>query len=93
MEKSAESLIKTYLLNHPSRTIPFDAIKYHIGGFEDDHLRRMLVSCKALRVADNNDVECWVLARKIRRREKKLLIYGKVDAVSLRAPTNKFLEK
>jgi hypothetical protein len=57
----AETLV-CKLLRHPSMSFrSFDMIKHHIGGFEDDDLRKILVQAGALRFRSTEGVELWGL--------------------------------
>ena len=56
-------------LDHPFRT--FAIIRHHIGGFEDDELRRILVRAGAVRFVSKNDIEVWALRESVRNWEGK----------------------
>lgn len=50
------------LLDHADWTLrSFERISKHVGGFDDDELRRMLVRAGALRFESSNGVELWGL--------------------------------
>ena len=50
------------LLQHPKWTVrSFEIIKAHIGGFNDDELRRILVRAGAIRFESKSGYELWAL--------------------------------
>jgi hypothetical protein len=56
-----EELILKFL-NHPNwRFRTFKTIKHHIAGFEDNELRKILVSVGAIKFNDAEDIEIWGL--------------------------------
>lgn len=59
------------LLSHPSWNLrKFETIRRHVGGFEADELRRLLVRAGALRFEGDDGSEIWGLrARNVRRLE------------------------
>jgi hypothetical protein len=58
------------LLNHSTWNLrSFQTIRRHVGGFEDDELRRLLVRSGALRFTGKDGSEVWGL----RERNKHLL--------------------
>lgn len=67
----AETIVRK-LLQHPRwRLRTFDTIKYHIGGFKDDDLRKILVQAGALRFHDRSGVEVWGLIERNKDRLAK----------------------
>lgn len=60
-EFMAESTVKHYL-NHKSYTDrSFDVLKKHLGGFDDDELRKILVRAGAIRTYRDDGSEWWRL--------------------------------
>jgi hypothetical protein len=60
LQFQAETIIRK-LLQHPQWALrSFDTIKHHVGGFDDDELRRTLVQAGALRFYAQ-DTEMWGL--------------------------------
>jgi hypothetical protein len=60
-----EDLVLKFL-NHPKwRFRTFKTIKHHIAGFEDDELRKILVSVGALKFTDAEDIEVWGLYERV----------------------------
>jgi hypothetical protein len=49
------------LMQSKWRLRSFDVIKFHLGGFEDDDLRKMLVKAGAIRFASKSGFELWGL--------------------------------
>jgi len=62
--------------------VAFRIIRHHIGGFDDDELRRMLVRAGAVRFADPNHVEHWALLSTLPRADRADLM-----SVTLRVST------
>jgi len=57
----AETTVK-HFLNHKSYTDrSFDTLKKHLGGFEDNELRKILVRAGAIRTYRENGTEWWRL--------------------------------
>ena len=53
-------------LSHPNyRFRTFSTIKHHLAGFEDDELRKILVSVGALRFLDREGIEIWGLYERV----------------------------
>ena len=53
------------LLSHPRwRLRTFKTLKHHLGGFEDDELRKMLLQSGAIRFEDSEGIEVWGLLEK-----------------------------
>ena len=59
----AESTIKQFLMdeNYTDRT--FSKIEKHLGGFEPDELRKLLVRSGAIRIYNENNEEFWRLLK------------------------------
>lgn len=69
-EYKSEDLARK-LLNHPNfRLRTFATIQHHIGGFEDNELRQILVRAGAVRFKDTENTEIWGLVEKV---EKELV--------------------
>ncbi len=64
-EQSAESAIRHFLDIHelPYRTFPM--IRHHIGGFENNELRRLLVRSGAVRFMAQDGTELWALRDRV----------------------------
>lgn len=64
-EQSAEAAIKHFLgiYNLPYRT--FQMIRHHIGGFESNELRRLLVRAGACRFIAQDGTELWALRERV----------------------------
>jgi len=60
LQFKAESVIRKLLLNEAWALRSFDVIKLHIGGFDDDELRRLLVRSGAVRFTAKG-TEMWGL--------------------------------
>jgi|GEM_PF-427252 len=63
----AAEYVARRLLKHPDwKWRSFETIKHHLGGFEDDELRRILVRAGAIRSVDRSkDVEVWGLVQRV----------------------------
>jgi hypothetical protein len=59
LENMAETAAATLLTQKPYRTRSFEMLKYHLAGFEDDELRKILVRCGAVRWLDAGVKEFW----------------------------------
>jgi len=60
LQFQAETVIRKLLMNEKWALRSFDVIKHHIGGFEDDELRQLLVRAGAVRFAPKG-MEMWGL--------------------------------
>lgn len=58
-ELSAERAARKLLEYTKWKRRTFDTLKYHLGGFDDDELRKILIRAGAIRFQD--DVETWGL--------------------------------
>ena len=64
LNMQAEALAKKLRQNPKWRFRAFKTLNYHIAGFEDDELRRVLIRAGAVRLADAQGVEiCGLLER------------------------------
>ena len=62
-----------HFLNHKSFTDrSFDTLKKHLGGFEDDELRKILVRSGAVRTYRSDESEWWFLLSRMDERIEKL---------------------
>ena len=61
LEYQAERIVHQLLELPKWKLRTFKAIKYHVAGFEDDELRRILIRIGAIRFEDNQKVEIWGL--------------------------------
>jgi hypothetical protein len=59
LESMAEAAAAALLRQKPFRMRSFEMIKYHLGGFDDDELRKILVRCGAVRWLDAEKKEFW----------------------------------
>lgn len=66
LEMRAESLVRRLLRHRRYRYRTFKTIKYHVGGFEDDELRKILVRAGAIRFYDRDNMEIWGLIERAR---------------------------
>jgi len=66
LEMRAESLVRRLLRHRRYRYRTFKTIKYHVGGFEDDELRKILVRAGAIRFYDGQNKEIWGLLERAR---------------------------
>ncbi len=57
----AERIVRELLEHKKWKLRTFKAIKYHLGGFEDNELRRILVQVGAIRFNDAQGIEIWGL--------------------------------
>jgi hypothetical protein len=57
----AEEAIHLLLQNERWKQRSFEAIRRHVGGFDDDSLRQLLVRAGALRFEDKDGRELWGL--------------------------------
>ena len=61
LQIAAQSATKELLESANWRKRSFKSIKARLGGFEDDELRKMLVSVGAVRFTDDDNRELWGL--------------------------------
>lgn len=60
-EFMAENTVKHYLSNEKYTDRSFDVLKKHLGGFEEDELRKILVRAGAIRIIGEDGTELWRL--------------------------------
>jgi hypothetical protein len=64
LQDHARSVVSR-VLNHPNwRLRTFTIIRHHLGGFDDDELRKLLVRSGALRWMSKSGYELWGLAER-----------------------------
>lgn len=63
-EFMAENTIKHFLNDEKYSDRKFSTIKKHLGGFEEDELRKLLVRSGAICVRGEKDEEFWTLLKK-----------------------------
>jgi hypothetical protein len=68
LEFAAESVARQLMMDPEWRLRSFDVIKDHLGGFEDDDLRRILVRAGAIRFWSRTGKELWGLLERNRHR-------------------------
>jgi hypothetical protein len=66
LELSAEALARELLMHPKWQRRNFATIKRHIGGFQDDELRQILVRAGAVRFEGQDDGEWWGLVKRNR---------------------------
>jgi hypothetical protein len=64
-ELSAETAIRRLLEIHHLRYRSFDIIRHHIGGFDSNALRQMLVRAGAVRFSAADGTEIWALRERV----------------------------
>ncbi len=69
LNNRTNKIIRILLKQSKSRFVPFYILSHHVGGFEDDELRKLLLAVGAVRVADVNNVEYWVLLSRLTNNE------------------------
>jgi hypothetical protein len=62
----AEAAAKRLLLQKKYRFRTFKTLSHHLGGFEDDELRKILVQSGAVRFRDAAGVEVWGLLDRVK---------------------------
>lgn len=67
-ELSAAALLHQMLSNRKWRHLSFDTLSHHIGGYEGDDLRRLLVEAGAIRFVSRTGEELWGLLERNQRR-------------------------
>ena len=74
----AEETARHFLSHQGYTDRSFETLKKHLGGFEDDELRKILVRAGAIRVFRDDDSEWWrLLARMDEFIEKKVAKHSK----------------
>lgn len=76
LQDSAERVARTLLSDQTWRLRSFRVIRHHLGGFEDNELRKILVRCGAIRFMSRSGQELWGLVE----RNSDRLGVTKVDA-------------
>jgi hypothetical protein len=72
-EYMAEQTAKVFLNHEKHRNRSFDVLKKHLGGFEDDELRKILVRAGAIRnYRKEDDAEMWTLLERSQEYHKNL---------------------
>jgi hypothetical protein len=66
-ELSAEHLVHELLSDRKWRALPFATLAQHIGGYQDDELRKLLVRAGAIRFTTRNGEEQWGLFERNRK--------------------------
>lgn len=61
LDFAAETVARQLLKDKEWRLRSFSVIKHHLGGFEDDALRQVLVKAGAIRFTSKKGVELWGL--------------------------------
>jgi hypothetical protein len=80
LEFAAETVAKALMSDAEWRWRTFEVIKHHLGGFEDDELRKLLVRAGAIRATAKGGEEVWGLLE----RNRALIGLGTVNAGRLR---------
>ena len=78
LSRNTEDVIKTILTNSKQRFVSLRLISHYLGGFKENELRQQLVRAGAVRFADPNEVEVWILLNRLSRAEKRDLQLVKV---------------
>ena len=64
-EFAAENTVKYFLEDESFTDRSFETLKKHLGGFEDDELRKILIRSGAIRVIRDDGTEWWRLLSKM----------------------------
>jgi hypothetical protein len=64
LHDSAERVARTLLSDVTWRVRSFKVIRHHLGGFEDNELRKILVRCGAIRFMSRSGQELWGLVER-----------------------------
>jgi hypothetical protein len=64
LHDSAEHVARTLLSDVTWRLRSFKVIRHHLGGFEDNELRKILVRCGAIRFMSRSGQELWGLVER-----------------------------
>jgi lipopolysaccharide export system protein LptC len=71
-EFMAENTAKHYLSHKGYTDRSFEVLKKHLGGFEENELRKILVRAGAIRIYKEDGTEMWrLLSRSLENAEKK----------------------
>ena len=76
LHDSAERVARSLLSDTRWPLRSFNVIRHHLGGFEDNELRKILVRCGAIRFMSKNGSELWGLVE----RNKERLGVTRVDS-------------
>lgn len=87
-ELTAEILVYDLLSDRRWRTLSFDVLTHHIGGFKDDELRKLLVAAGAVRMNTGAAGEQWGLLERNRRRLGVKLDVASQDPANAPAPAD-----
>lgn len=71
-EFMAEETARHFLSHKGFTDRSFDVLKKHLGGFEDDELRKILVRAGAVRTYRDDDSEWWYLLSRMGERIEKM---------------------
>jgi hypothetical protein len=74
----AERVARELMMDSEWRWRSFDVIKHHLGGFEDDELRKILVRAGAIRTKSEDGKEVWGLLDRVRKDAGMLRLTTKV---------------
>ena len=66
LEYQVENLVLKFLSHENWRMRTFKTIKYHIAGFEDNELRKILLRVGAVRFEDQAGIEVWGLYDRVK---------------------------
>ena len=64
LHDSAERVARSLLSDANWRLRSFKVIRHHLGGFEDNELRKILVRCGAIRFMSKSGTELWGLVER-----------------------------
>jgi hypothetical protein len=64
LQDSAERVARTLLSDPTWRLRSFKVIRHHLGGFEENELRKILVRCGAIRFMSKGGQELWGLVER-----------------------------
>ena len=64
LQDSAERVARALLSDQTWRLRSFKVIRHHLGGFEEDELRKILVRCGAIRFMSKSGQELWGLVER-----------------------------
>ena len=64
-QESAEAAIRHFLSIHQLRYRTFPMLRHHLGGFESNELRRLLVRAGAVRFMAKDGTELWALRDRV----------------------------
>jgi len=70
-EYMAEETVRHFLRHERWIDRSFEVVKKHVGGFEDDELRKILVRAGAIRVYRDDGSEWWTLLERQQEKRQK----------------------